>query len=223
METAMHATRASRPSHSSPLGFELAEVIAVEGRSCTVRSATAPHLEARTAASCLVQPCPGDRVALLAVGGAEVPYVWAVLERPAGGPLGLAAPEGLSVSAPGGAVVISARDIDLLSRERLGMQGADLDIEAHQLRVGFQGLHASGTRATLHVEALRFIGKALTSVLERVLSRVQRSYRVVEEVEQFSGRHLDYQVSENLSLRGKNSLITAEELVRLDAKQLHLG
>jgi hypothetical protein len=60
-------------------------------------------------------------------------------------------------------------------------------------------------------------------VLERVLSRVQRSYRVVEEVEQFSGRHLDYQVSENLSLRGKNSLITAEELVKLDAKQLHLG
>jgi hypothetical protein len=52
---------------------------------------------------------------------------------------------------------------------------------------------------------------------------VRRSYRVVEEIEQMSGRQLDYKVSENFCVRGKNNLITAEELVKLDGKQLHLG
>lgn len=180
-------------------------------------------MEARVATSCLVQPCPGDQVALLALSGAARPYVWAVLERPDGGPLGIAAPEGLSISAPAGAVVVSAKRVEMLSRERLGMTAAHVEVDASEVRFGFAHFQATGATANLCVEGVKLAGKKLTTLVERMLTRVRRSYRVVEELEHLSGRQLDYKLSANVSVRGKNNLITAEELVKLDGKQLHLG
>jgi uncharacterized protein DUF3540 len=219
----MHATRIAIPPEPAAPAVELAQVIAAEGRRCRVRSASGGEVDARVAASCLVQPCAGDQVALLAAAGAEVPYVWAVLERAEGGPLGISAPEGLSVSAPAGAIVLSAERIEVLSRQRVGITAPDVEVEARGLRLSFRELSATGTQAALSIDVLRFLGKNVTLLLERVLTRVRRSYRVVEELEQMSGRQLDYKLSENFSVRGKNNLITAEELVKLDGKQLHLG
>lgn len=219
----MHAARIATPMEPPAPAVELADVVMAEGRRCRVRTAAGEEVEARLAASCLVQPCAGDQVALLAARGATVPYVYAVLERAAGGPLGIAAPDGLSVSAPAGAVVVSAEHIELLSRRRVCMTGAHVELDAGELRLLFRDLVAAGAKAELGVEAVRLAGKHLSTLFERALSRVRRSYRVVEEIEQLSGRQLDYKMSGTVSVRGKNSLITAEDLVKLDGKQLHLG
>jgi hypothetical protein len=219
----MHATRIAISKDSATPALELAHVIDVDGRRCRVRTARGEELDARVAASCLVQPCAGDEVALLAPEGAASAYVWAVLERAEQGPIPIAAPGGLSVSAPAGSVVLSAERIELLSRRRLGLTGSDVDVEARGLRFAFGELQAVGARAALSVESIRSVGKSLTLLLERTLTRVRRSYRVVEELEQLTGRQLDYKLSENASVRAKNSLITAQDLVKLDAKQLHLG
>lgn len=219
----MHATRiAITPEPVAP-ALELALVISAEVRRCRVRTARGDEIEARVSASCLVQPCDGDQVALFAPAGAEMPYVWAVLERADSGPIGIAAPEGLSVSAPAGAVVVSAERIELLSRQRLGIAGTDIEVDARGLRFAFRELQAVGVRAALSVDVVRLAGKNLTLLLERALTRVRRSYRVVEELEQLTGRQLDYKLSENVSVRAKNTLITAQDLVKLDGKQVHLG
>ena len=219
----MHAARSPSPPEPAAPALELAHVISVDGRGCRVRSPAGREVEARLAASCLVQPCPGDQVALLSADGVDVAYVWAVLERAERGPLGIAAPDGLSVSAPAGAVVLSAQRIELLSRQRLGLTGADVEVDACGLRFAFRELQAAGARAVLSIDVVRFAGKHLTQLLERALTRVRRSYRVVEESEHLSAGQLDYKVSETFSVRGKNNLITAEALVKLDGKQLHLG
>lgn len=219
----MHATRISTPQLSATPELRLADVIAIDGRCCRVRLATGGEVEARVAASCLVQPCPGDQVALLCAAGPAVQYIWAVLERPDRGPVSIAAPEGLSISAPAGAVVISAERVELLSRRRLGMTAPDVEVGAGALRLGFTDLRATGAEANLCIDAVKLVGKTVTMVLERMLARLRRNYRVVEEIEQMSGRQLDYKLSANFSVRGKNNLITAEELVKLDGKQLHLG
>jgi hypothetical protein len=219
----MHAIRIAIPPEPAPPALELAHVISVEGRGSRVRTASGEELDARIAASCLVQPRAGDQVALLCPAGSDVSYIWAVLERAEEGPLGIAAPGGLTVSAPAGSVVVSAERIELSSRERLGITGAEVDVEARGLRVVFRELQAAGTRAALGVESIRSVGKNLTLMVERTLTRVRRSYRVVEELEQLTGRQLDYKLSGNVSVRAKSSLITAQDLVKLDAKQLHLG
>lgn len=224
----MHAVRNNTPTTPAlpVLGLAeviVAEVIVAEGRACRVRLAAGGESAARVAASCLVQPCAGDQVALLAAEGAEVPYVWAVLERRECGPLGVAVPEGLSISAPAGAVVVSAERVEVLGRQRLGMTAPQVELETRSLRLGFADPQATGAEASLRVETLRLVSKSVTALLERVMTRLRRSYRVVEELEHMSGRQLDYKVSGNFSVRGKNNLITAEELVKLDGKQLHLG
>jgi hypothetical protein len=219
----MHATRIALTKEPAAPALELADVISIAGRGCRVRTQSGEDIEARVAASCLVQPCVGDRVALLAPAGAGAAYVWAVLERAESGPLGISAPEGLSVSAPQGTVVVSAERIELLSRQRLGLTGADVEVEARGLRFVFRELQAAGERAALSIDSVRSVGKNLTLLLDRTLTRVRRSYRVVEELEQLTGRQLDYKLSENASVRAKNHLITAEQLVKLDGKQMHLG
>jgi hypothetical protein len=218
----MHATpiTLSNKEPAAPV-LELAHVISVEGSGCCVRTSSGGDIQARLAASCLVQPCAGDQVAVIVQAGAA--YVWAVLERAESGPIGIAAPLGLSVSAPQGTVVVSAERIELLSRKRLGLTGANVEVEARGLRFAFQELQAAGARATVSIDSVRTVGKTLTLLLERTLTRVRRSYRVVEELEQLTGRQLDYKLSENASVRAKNHLMTAEQLVKLDGKQLHLG
>ena len=228
-EPAQTFSQAQRPANAVSLhaergqpGLELAEVVEVDGRRCRVRSAAGSQ-DALTAASCLVMPRPGDRVALLRTSGSQTVYIWAVLERAEPGPIGVSAPEGLCVSAPAGAFVVSAERIELISRQRLGMSAEHVDVEAKKLQLTFTELLALGKSALSQVDNLRFAGKYLNSIWERTLQRVQRSYRVVEEIEHVSARQLDMRASENLSLHGKNNLITADELVKLDGKQLHLG
>lgn len=219
----MHATPVALSNEPAAPALELAHVISVEGRGCRVRTPSGGELDARLAASCLVQPRAGDQVALLAPAGTSAAYVWAVLERGEPGPLGIAAPQGLSISAPQGSIVVSAERIELLSRQRLGLTGADVEVEARGLRVVFRELQAAGARAALSIDSVRSVGKDLTLLLERTLTRVRRSYRVVEELEHLTARQLDYKVNENASVRAKNHLVTAEQLVKLDGKQLHLG
>ena len=204
------------------LDLEVAEVLAVDGRRCQV-SVAATTLEARTAASCLVQPLPGDRVALLRTAGPHGVYVCAVLERQESGPIGVSAPEGLCVSVPEGPFVVSAERIALIGRDSVALEGAQVNVDAKSLRVSFADLAALGRSAVAHIETVRTVGKHLSALWERVLQRSQRSYRVVEELEHVTSRQVDYRISETLAISSKNSLITAEELVKLDGKQLHLG
>ena len=55
------------------------------------------------------------------------------------------------------------------------------------------------------------------------MHRAARSYRVISELEHMTGRQLSYSLSENVSVHGKNNLMTAEDLVKVDGKQIHVG
>ena len=56
--------------------------------------------------------------------------------------------------------------------------------------------------------------------IERLTARYARR---IEESEHVRASRLDYVAKKNMSLRGENTLVTAEELVKLDGAQNHLG
>jgi len=58
---------------------------------------------------------------------------------------------------------------------------------------------------------------------ESVYQRMKRSYRVVDELDQVKAERIDYEAKEDVSLHGKNALITAEGLIKVDGDQIHLG
>jgi hypothetical protein len=52
---------------------------------------------------------------------------------------------------------------------------------------------------------------------------VKRSYRFVEEADQVKAQRIDYAAEKSVCLRGENALVVAEELVKVDGGQIHLG
>jgi hypothetical protein len=67
------------------------------------------------------------------------------------------------------------------------------------------------------------VADSCDSVFDRLLQRVKRSYRFVEEHDQVRAAQIDYVAQNNASLRGENTLITAKDLVKVDGEQIHLG
>jgi len=191
------------------------EIYMVETRSGTY--------EARQAASCLITPRQNDKVLLMG-DFSEGLYILAVLERAAGqkqtlsfqGDVDLTVKSGrLTISSGQGMRFASARDIDFASPE---LNVHSLQGEVHIHRLLFSGNFWMG-----QVEKIRLIVTAFDSLIERLTQRVKRSYRTVEEIDQLKAGRLDYLVDKLLSLRGKYSMFTAKEDVKIDAERIHMG
>jgi hypothetical protein len=201
---------------------DVGSVVSTAERALQVAVAGVTH-EARRAASCLLEPEVGDLVLVTLVPGRGC-YVLAVLERQDTGharlvhegDLELQLPTGrLSMTAAQGMSVVSGKEVSCVtSSVRLHAAEADLFLE----RTSFLG-----RLARVEVESLKMLGRFFDSVIERLSQRVQRSYRKIEGMEQVRAEQLDYVAEKNVSVRGHNTLVTAEQLVKLDGEQVHLG
>jgi hypothetical protein len=196
-------------------------VTEVEANVFGVRTSTGCSVEAALAASCLVRPAAGDTVALLPVPS-KGHYIVAILERASDAALALSAPGGLTVSVPKGRFTVAAEGIDLVGRE-IAMHGQKTTVDAQLLRFSFRELAAFGTEVLFNADTFKLAGRFASAVFESVMHRAARSYRVISELEHMTGRQLSYTVSENVSVHGKNNLMTAEDLVKVDGKQIHVG
>ena len=73
------------------------------------------------------------------------------------------------------------------------------------------------------IAKIKLIGQTCDSVFERVSQRVKRSYRWVDELDQLKAGQLNYLVKTLMSLRGKYSVLTAQEDVRIDGDKILMG
>jgi len=80
-----------------------------------------------------------------------------------------------------------------------------------------------GATLSAEVERLKVFAIRCEELFETLSQRVKRSYRTVSERDQLRAEQIDYAARENLSLHGKNAVVTARELVKLDGEQIHLG
>jgi len=165
------------------LSYEIAEVTSVSPGALRVRAAAGDYA-ARRAASCLLEPCVGDRVALLSSPRGEC-WVIAVLER----------------AEPASVAALSV-DGDLALRGATVSIAGSADVEIGRARL---------TASTLDV------------VAERVHTRAKRVMRFVEEIEQLRAGGIDAVARNLLNLRGKTTVVTAEEVAKIDGAQVLIG
>lgn len=178
---------------------------------------------ARRATSCLVDPVPDDRVLVVSSAAGEA-FVLAVLERPGDEPLELRADRDLRIKLPSGRFVVAAADgVDLVSPKEINIVTGELEVNAQSGSVFFEKLAYLGTLANVDVEKVRTVAGVLEQVVDRISQKVKRSYRFVEEVDLTRANEIDMRAKENVHVRGHNALMTAEVLVKMDAKQIHLG
>ena len=99
----------------------------------------------------------------------------------------------------------------------------ELNVSALSSNVVVQKLSYVGSRLRSEVESIKAFAGSLDSVLDRFTQRVKRSFRTVTELDQVKAERIDYAAKQSLTMRGENAIVTAEQLVKFDGEQIHMG
>jgi hypothetical protein len=181
------------------------------------------ELSARRAVSCLIEPVARDRV-LIAGNLADELFVIAVLERKDASTTRIIVDGDLSLGVPKGRFsVAAAHGVDLVSAKDMTITSSELTVRAPKGHLFLDHLTYLGRKIFAQTQAIKLVGKLFDAVLDRISHKVRRSYKVVEEIDYMRSEEIDYRAARNMSLRGQNTLVTAEDLVKIDADQIHLG
>ena len=213
---------ADRPAIDLPDGLHQAAVLLVEGRACTVEI-DGLALPARRAAGCLLAPEPGDLVLLsVAEGGA---YVLSVLERAAAdrpGTLDHAA--GLAIEASAGDVTLrAAGTVGLIGGETVHLAGRDLLMQAHTASLTAERSFVRSQDTTLQGDQVSVIAQTIKTLADRSIGSFKSVLRKISGVDHTQASQHSVEATELLSLRGRQSMVTARSDIRIDAERIHIG
>jgi hypothetical protein len=201
----------------------LGTVVRAEGGALVVETETR-EVRAKRAASCLLDPVPGDVVLVAAADHDGPAYVLAVLEREAGTPGDIVADGDLAIRLPSGSLSLVAADgVQIVSSKEVGVVSGAIRLNAVDGSVALERLSFVGKLLRAEIGKAKVFGETLDSVLERVSQRVKRSYRIVEEHDHVRAEQIDYAAKKRLGLHGETALITAETLAKVEGDQIHLG
>ncbi|MEZ4438159.1 MAG: DUF3540 domain-containing protein [Polyangiaceae bacterium] len=202
---------------------ERATVVAVDGRRVTV-STPFGVMVAERAASCLVTPRPDDQV-LLASSRRGDAWVLAVLVRgDEDAEVALEVEGDLAIRARGGQLDLGGRrGVSLTTAGDLDATSAGLRLRTVDADVAVERLTFFGRQLLSEVERLRSVATVVDGVFGRLSQRVKQSFRHVEEIDHVKAQQIDYRAAETACLRSKHCVVTADELVKIDGGQIHLG
>lgn len=179
--------------------------------------------EVRQAVSCLITPQQNDKV-LLVGDLSEGLYVLAVLEREAAQKQTISFQGDVDFTVKKGCLTITSQEeMRFASARNIDLASPELNVHSLKSEVHVHHLIFSGNFWLGQVEKIRLTVTAFDSFIERLTQRVKRSYRTIEEIDRLRAGRLDYLIDKVLSLRGKYSMLTAKEDVKIDAERIHMG
>ncbi len=175
------------------------------------------------AASCLLCPEVGDTVLVNGPDERRL-YLTAVAEQADAGRARLEVDGELTLASRRGAVSIeSPTQLRLQAGEGTTIDGPLLRIDADEARMHVGRLDYSGREAQAAVFSMRVIGRVYEAVVDRLVQLSKSAFRMTEGIDQVEAGQIDYRASGMTRLHGKNTVITARDLVKADAKQIHMG
>ena len=190
----------------------------------TVRIENDVLLTARRASSCLLEPIAGDTVMVLTDSSRAKVYVLAVLERADNTASTLALPADTEIRAADGRLRMTARDgIGFETPADMTILATTFNASADKGDVLINNLSFTGDVLHGCIERIKLVGRSLDALLERYHLRARRSYRRIDEIDQVQASQIHHEAKHTLSMHAKNTLMTADELVKFDAEQIHMG
>jgi hypothetical protein len=180
------------------------------------------RVSAKRAASCLLEPAPGDRVWVVGQSG-EGFFVIAVLERATATETKLLLDGDVTLAASGRMTLSAPEGIGLTTAGKLELQADELDVGARSGRVVLERAAVVASSLLAHLRKSTVVGQALETLVERVTQHSKTSYRSISELDHVHAAILDYRADGLASVHGKQTLMSAHELVKLDGGQIHLG
>ena len=181
-----------------------------------------PHsLLANRAASCLLAPCPGDRVL---IAFAPEPFILAVLERHGTSPSELLLDGDARIRAREGELELSGDEgLALKSKKTLSLLAGALSFKSGSVKLFSNTVDAVAKQARVSFDDLGVLAKACDMMADRIVQRAGRVYRFVDELDQLRARHFDYRAENSAQIKGENTVMTARQVVKIDGEQIHVG
>lgn len=180
-------------------------------------------LRCQRAASCLLRPETGDTV-LVTGPDAQRLYLTAVAEQADARSARIDVAGDLTLASERGAVSVeSPTRLSLQGGEGLHMTSARLDIDAAAADCRVGRLAYRGEEAHATVLNIRVVGRVYEAIVDRLVHLSKTAFRMTEGIDQVRATRIDYHASEMARLHGRNTVVTAQDLVKLDAKQIHMG
>ena len=175
------------------------------------------------AASCLLAPSVGDTVLISGPDNSRV-YLIAVIAQadPASarielnGDVVIASLDGDLTLQSAGRTQLSGDTHVQIQSAAFGLRASDADCRVDRMR--YAGAEVKGS-----VGILRLVGKVYETAVDRLVQLSRNVVRITEESEHVRARVLDSQASQSARLHSPYTVVTGEELVKVDAKQIHVG
>lgn len=177
----------------------------------------------KLAASCLLLPQVGDQVLISGPEASRV-YLIAVVEQADPLRTELETLGDMVLRSRTGSVSLNAaKDVSLTGVESVGIDTAALTLQAKQASFVTEKMQYVGAEVTATVGSTRVVGKVYEAIMDRLsfLSRV--TFRAAEEVEHVRAGSLDYRADKSARLHASYTMVTGDNLVKVDAKQIHMG
>jgi len=178
--------------------------------------------EARRAFGCLVEPVAGDRV-LTALTG-ETAWVLVVLHREGDAPMELVADRDMRIRLNDGRLAVVTRDgVDVVSDGGVRVVTRDVTVRAQTATLLADAAALLGGVLEVEVQKVRTVAERCDSVIGSLTQRLKRALRVTEELDSVRAGQIDWEARNNLQLHAHGALVTAREIVKIDADQVHVG
>lgn len=193
-----------------------------QGHFFVVETETSEYSALR-AASCLLSPKVGDRVLIAADAKGEC-FILSVLVRNPKETAVIAHEGDLHLRIGGGKLGIVARDgVSVLSGGEVSLVTDGLTASAHRADLALDELRSVSKSVQVDIGKAKVIGEAIDGFFQRLSYRVKRVFRVVDELDHLKAKRMNYNVEQVMQMHAGNAVVSAEELVKVDGEQIHLG
>jgi len=174
------------------------------------------------AASCMLAPEPGDEV-LIALEGERAGWVLAVLQRASDSPARLCVGDNAELAVSGKLRIMAGEELALMSPKRLQVSSRAIQLSAKLAEAAVDQVSAVGANLQTHFGQVRTLADKMDHVATRLVQRIKRRYQFIEDSDQLRAREVDMRANELLSMQGKQTVLTAEQVVKVDGDQVHVG
>ncbi len=181
-------------------------------------------LQALTSASCLMRPSVGDEV-LVSLDATGRCFILSVLLRSdPDAATDLDFPGQVNLRAPeGGVALMAKKNLTLAAGEECSLMSAKVNVLADDAEVRVERLNLLGRVLEANLKAVRAVAGRIETTADRLTQRVKDLFCYVEEHSEHQAGSARHVVEETLTMHSKNAYHVADEIVKVDAEQVHLG